>query len=190
MDHSKTKTNGICARFHGTIKDEVHGIALRKRLYRSVEEGQTDLDAWLAKDNKLRPHSGNTAMAKAKHRCGPSAKRHTSPQTKPSGTRPSGLPSRRTVNKTSSENHTETSLRSRLRLYNLGCLVRAVVVSHDRFEGEIEALSHHSFPRLCRGWHPQLRPRLQPLTSPTICARRGCGKGCHPVLRYNLSREP
>ncbi|MBC6408600.1 MAG: IS481 family transposase, partial [Rhodobacteraceae bacterium] len=31
-----------------TVEDEFHDIAFRKKLYRSVEELQTDLDVWLA----------------------------------------------------------------------------------------------------------------------------------------------
>jgi len=62
-DHSKTKanspqTNGICERFHRTIKDEFYDIAFRKNLHRSVDELQTDLDHWMAKYNEQRPHSG------------------------------------------------------------------------------------------------------------------------------------
>ena len=69
VDHSRTKanapqTNGICERFHRTIIDEFYDIALRKKLYRSVEELQTDLDAWLAKYNEKRPHSGRYCYGK------------------------------------------------------------------------------------------------------------------------------
>ena len=69
VDHSKTKanspqTNGICERFHRTIKDEFYDIALRKTLYRSLEELQTDLDEWLAKYNEHRPHSGRYCYGK------------------------------------------------------------------------------------------------------------------------------
>ena len=40
IDHSKTKvrspqTNGICERFHRTIKDECYNILFRKKIYRS-----------------------------------------------------------------------------------------------------------------------------------------------------------
>lgn len=69
VDHTKTKanspqTNGICERFHRTIKDEFYDITFRKKLYRSVEELQTDLDAWLAKYNEQRPHSGRHCYGK------------------------------------------------------------------------------------------------------------------------------
>lgn len=69
VDHSKTKanspqTNGICERFHRTIKDEFYDIAFRKKLYRSVDELQIDLDAWLVKYNEQRPHSGRYCYGK------------------------------------------------------------------------------------------------------------------------------
>ncbi len=54
----------ICDRFHRTIKDEFYGITFRKKLYRSAEELQVDLDAWLAKYNEQRPHSGRYCYGK------------------------------------------------------------------------------------------------------------------------------
>ena len=69
IDHSRTKahspqTNGICERFHRTLKDEFYDIAFRKKIYRSVEELQTDLDAWLFTYNEQRPHSGKHCYGK------------------------------------------------------------------------------------------------------------------------------
>ena len=63
IDHTRTKagspqTNGICERFHKTIKNEFYDITFRKKLYRSLEELQIDLDHWLMKHNEHRPHSG------------------------------------------------------------------------------------------------------------------------------------
>ena len=58
------QTNGICERFHRTIKDEFYDIAFRKKLYRSLEELQTDLDMWLHKYNEQRPHSGRYCYGK------------------------------------------------------------------------------------------------------------------------------
>jgi len=63
IDHSKTKarhpqTNGICERFHRTMKDEFYSIAFRKKIYHSLEELQRDVDQWLVTYNEQRPHSG------------------------------------------------------------------------------------------------------------------------------------
>lgn len=69
IDHTKTKarspqTNGICERFHRTIKQEFYDITFRKKLYRSVEELQIDLDHWLGTYNNQRPHSGRYCYGK------------------------------------------------------------------------------------------------------------------------------
>lgn len=69
IDHSKTKarspqTNGICERFHKTMKHEFYDIAFRKKIYHSVEELQKDVDSWLKKYNEYRPHSGSRCYGK------------------------------------------------------------------------------------------------------------------------------
>ncbi len=69
IDHTKTKvkspqTNGICERFHRTVLDEFYRVAFRKRLYRSVDELQEDLDAWLVQYNEQRPHQGRWCFGK------------------------------------------------------------------------------------------------------------------------------
>jgi transposase InsO family protein len=69
IDHSRTKarhpqTNGICERFHRTIQEEFYATAFRKKLYTTLEELQTDLDAWLAEYNRTRPHSGKYCYGK------------------------------------------------------------------------------------------------------------------------------
>jgi transposase InsO family protein len=63
IDHTKTKvkspqTNGICERFHKTLLQEFYQVAFRKKLYRSLEEIQQDLDAWIAEYNEQRTHQG------------------------------------------------------------------------------------------------------------------------------------
>jgi transposase InsO family protein len=46
-----TFSNGICERFHRTIQEEFYATAFRKKLYRSLEELQADLDLWLDEYN-------------------------------------------------------------------------------------------------------------------------------------------
>jgi transposase InsO family protein len=63
IDHSRTKarhpqTNGICERFHKTIQQEFYQTAFRKKIYSTLEQLQSDLDAWINKYNIERPHSG------------------------------------------------------------------------------------------------------------------------------------
>lgn len=69
IDHSKTQarspqTNGICERFHRTMKQEFYDIAFRKKIYRSLEELQADVDEWLTQYNEYRPHSGKYCYGK------------------------------------------------------------------------------------------------------------------------------
>lgn len=69
IDHSKTKarspqTNGICERFHKTMKNEFYDIAFRRKIYGSVEELQLDVDEWLKQYNAFRPHSGPRCYGK------------------------------------------------------------------------------------------------------------------------------
>lgn len=69
IDHTKTKakspqTNGICERFHRTILEEFYQIAFRKKIYRSLEELQHDLDEWIASYNTERPHTGRYCYGK------------------------------------------------------------------------------------------------------------------------------
>ena len=72
IDHSKTKarhpqTNGICERFHRTIKEEFYDIAFRKKIYKSLAELQEDLDQWMAYYNAERPHSGKYCNGRTPH---------------------------------------------------------------------------------------------------------------------------
>jgi transposase InsO family protein len=69
IDHSRTKayspqTNGICERFQSTVQDEFYSVAFRKRLYTTLEELQSDVDAWLREYNEQRPHSGKFCFGK------------------------------------------------------------------------------------------------------------------------------
>jgi transposase InsO family protein len=63
IEHTKTKvrhpqTNGICERFHKTILQEFYQVTFRRKIYRSIEELQNDLDDWLAYYNNDRTHQG------------------------------------------------------------------------------------------------------------------------------------
>ena len=69
IDHTRTKTrspqtNGICERFHRTVLDEFYRVAFRKKIYRTIEELQTDLDAWVVEYNHQRPHQGRWCYGK------------------------------------------------------------------------------------------------------------------------------
>ncbi len=63
IDHTKTKarhpqTNGICERFHKTILNEFYQITFRKKIYKTLDELQKDLDDWLHYYNHQRTHQG------------------------------------------------------------------------------------------------------------------------------------
>jgi len=69
IDHTRTKarspqTNGICERFHKTILDEFYRVAFRKRIYQTIDQLQTDLDAWMQEYNQARPHQGRWCFGK------------------------------------------------------------------------------------------------------------------------------
>jgi transposase InsO family protein len=69
IDHTRTKTkspqtNGICERFQKTILNEFYRVAFRKKLYKSLEELQADLDAWMETYNCERPHQGRWCFGK------------------------------------------------------------------------------------------------------------------------------
>ena len=69
IDHTRTKarspqTNGICERFHKTILEEFYRVAFRKKIYRTIEEMQTDLDIWLTYYNRERTPQGRWCYGK------------------------------------------------------------------------------------------------------------------------------
>ena len=47
--------NGICERFHRTVLDEFYRVAFRKKNLRTIDELQTDLDAWITEYNASGP---------------------------------------------------------------------------------------------------------------------------------------
>lgn len=63
IEHSRTKarhpqTNGACERMNQIILDEFWQVAFRKRIYTTLEEIQTDLDAWILRYNEHRTNQG------------------------------------------------------------------------------------------------------------------------------------
>jgi len=63
MEHTRIRvgrpqTNGAVERLNQTIQEEFYKVAFRKRLYRSVEEIQADLDAYMAWYNTERTNQG------------------------------------------------------------------------------------------------------------------------------------
>jgi len=69
VDHSRSKTkspqtNGIVERFHKTVLDEFYRVAFRKKVYRSIDELQVDLDAWIKGYNEERSHQGRWCFDK------------------------------------------------------------------------------------------------------------------------------
>jgi hypothetical protein len=46
------------------MQDECYSLLFRKKLYRTLEELQTDIDEWLRKYNVERPHSGRYCYGK------------------------------------------------------------------------------------------------------------------------------
>lgn len=69
IEHTRTKvkspqTNGICERFHQTIQNEFYANAFRRKIYRSLEELQKDVDDWIDQYNYQRTHSGKHCFGK------------------------------------------------------------------------------------------------------------------------------
>jgi transposase InsO family protein len=69
IDHTKTKarspqTNGICERFNKTLLDEFYRVAMRKKIYLTVEDLQKDLDEWLTYYNTGRTHQGKRCQGR------------------------------------------------------------------------------------------------------------------------------
>jgi transposase InsO family protein len=69
IDHTRTKTrhpqtNGICERFHKTMLNEFYRVTFRKKIYRTLEELQADLDGWMEEYNHQRPHQGRWCYGK------------------------------------------------------------------------------------------------------------------------------
>src|ERR1700751_6020794 len=64
FDTHSPQTNGICERFHRTVLNEFYRVAFRKKVYRSIDELQIDLDLWVREYNEARPHQGRWCFGK------------------------------------------------------------------------------------------------------------------------------
>lgn len=69
IDHSTTRarspqSNGIVERFQRTMLNEFYQVAFRKKVYRTLEELQADVDTWVRQYNEERPHSGKYCFGK------------------------------------------------------------------------------------------------------------------------------
>ncbi len=74
IEHSYTKarspqTNGICERFHRTVQEEFYAVAFRKKIYKSIQEVQNDLDQWLEYYNNKRTHQGKNCKGLTPMEC-------------------------------------------------------------------------------------------------------------------------
>ena len=61
---NSSQTNGICERFHKTVLNEFYRVAFRKKVYRSIDQLQADLDLWIREYNEQRPHQGRWCFGK------------------------------------------------------------------------------------------------------------------------------
>lgn len=69
IEHTRTRvkrpqTNGICERLQKTILNEFYRVVFRRTLFRTVDELQRELDAWLVEYNEHRPHQGRWCYGK------------------------------------------------------------------------------------------------------------------------------
>jgi len=69
IEHTKTKarhpqTNGICERFHKTVLYEFYQVAFRRKLYKTLEEIQADLDEFMHGYNHERTHQGKRCQGR------------------------------------------------------------------------------------------------------------------------------
>ncbi|MDE1466024.1 IS481 family transposase [Spartinivicinus poritis] len=69
IEHTQTKTyspqtNGICERFHKTMKNEGYDVMFRRKVYSTLEEIQEGVDSWLEFYNQERLHYGKYCYGK------------------------------------------------------------------------------------------------------------------------------
>jgi hypothetical protein len=56
--------NALMTLHHKTVLNEFYRIAFRRKIYRSIEELQADLDDWMMEYNEQRPHQGRWCFGK------------------------------------------------------------------------------------------------------------------------------
>jgi len=69
IEHSRTKarhpqTNGMTERLNQIIQDEFYAVAFRKTLYTSIEQLQSDLDAFMERYNNQRTNQGKRCQGR------------------------------------------------------------------------------------------------------------------------------
>jgi transposase InsO family protein len=69
IEHTRTKTkhpqtNGICERFHQTCLNEFYKVAFRRKIYRTLDELQADLDDFVRAYNESRTHQGKRCQGR------------------------------------------------------------------------------------------------------------------------------
>ena len=58
IDHTRTKAKSPLRTVHKTVLNEFYRVAFRKEIYKTLDELQADLDAWLKLYNEERSHQG------------------------------------------------------------------------------------------------------------------------------------
>ena len=69
INHTRTKarhpqTNGACERLNQIIQNEFYAVAFRKKLYKSLDEMQVDLDEYMSRYNNERTNQGKRCLGK------------------------------------------------------------------------------------------------------------------------------
>ena len=69
IEHSRTKarhpqTNGCTEKLNQTIQEEFYAVAFRKKIYRTLDEIQVDLDAYMRRYNEKRTNQGKKCLGR------------------------------------------------------------------------------------------------------------------------------
>jgi hypothetical protein len=54
----RPQTNGICEQFHKTIGQKFYDVTFRKKVYKTIEQLQKDLDEWMAEYDPIEESIG------------------------------------------------------------------------------------------------------------------------------------